>query len=77
MNSELRIQVESIFSEVLNITLSQGENPRRNEMSSWDSLMHMELILCLEEQFHVRFTIREVAAIESLEDLVKIIEVKS
>lgn len=77
MNNELRKQIGNILSEVLNTALPPGDNPKREEMPNWDSLKHMELILRLEEQFNVRFSIREVAGIKSLHDLVEIIEVKS
>ncbi|MGM1048182.1 MAG: acyl carrier protein [Bacillota bacterium] len=77
MNNELREQVGSILSEVLNTTLTPDDNPKREEMPNWDSLKHMELILRLEEQFKLRFSIKEVAGITSLDDLVEIIEVKS
>ncbi|MCQ6559704.1 acyl carrier protein [Paenibacillus mendelii] len=77
MKNELRNQIRSILSEVLNTTLLAVDNPRRNELANWDSLKHMELILRLEEQFHIRFSIKEVADIQSLNDIVKIIEVKS
>ncbi|WP_256759894.1 acyl carrier protein [Cohnella sp. WQ 127256] len=77
MNDELKNETALILSEVLNITISPGENPRRIEIANWDSLNHMELILRLEEKFQVRFTMGEVAAIQSLDDLVHIIGVKS
>ena len=77
MNNELHQQIGSILSEVLNTTLPPDINPKREEMPNWDSLKHMELILRLEEQFNVRFSIKEVAEITSLDDLVEIIEVKS
>ncbi|UVI28644.1 acyl carrier protein [Paenibacillus spongiae] len=77
MKSELRNQVRSILSEVLNADLSSIDNPARNELAAWDSLKHMELILRLEEQYHIRFSIREVADIQCLDDIVGIIEVKS
>ncbi|MFC7678010.1 acyl carrier protein [Paenibacillus sp. GCM10028914] len=77
MNDELRKQVGTILSDVLNTAWPPNENPKREELPSWDSLKHMELILRLEEQFNVRFSINEVAGITSLDDLVEIIEVKS
>jgi acyl carrier protein len=77
MTIELRKQIGSILSEVLNIALPPLDNPKREELANWDSLKHMELILRLEEQFDVRFSIREVAGIQSLDDIVEIIEVKS
>lgn len=77
MNDELRNETALILSEVLNITIAPGENPVRSQIANWDSLNHMELILRLEEKFQVRFTMGEVAAIQSLDDLVHIIGVKS
>lgn len=77
MNDEIRKQVGLILSDVLNTALPPDENPKREEMPNWDSLKHMEIILRLEEQFHVRFSIKEVAGITSMGDLVEIIEVKS
>lgn len=77
MNDELRKQVGSILSDVLNTALPQNENPKREEIPNWDSLKHMELILRLEEHFNIRFSIKEVAGITSVDDLVEIIEVKS
>lgn len=77
MTTELRKLIGSILSEVLNTALPPHDNPKREELANWDSLKHMELILRLEEQFGVRFSIREVAEIQSLDDIAKIIEVKS
>lgn len=76
MNDELRKHTAAILSEVLNTAISAEDNPQRSEMPSWDSLKHMELILRLEEQFQVRFTIREVTGIQSLDDLVRVMGVK-
>jgi len=75
--TEIRKQIGSILSEVLNTPIPPHGNPRREELPNWDSLKHMELILRLEEQFDVRFSIREVAGIQSLDDIARIIEVKS
>ncbi|GGF98779.1 acyl carrier protein [Paenibacillus abyssi] len=76
MNKELHTRIASILSEVLNAEFVPQDNPTRQGMPNWDSLKHMELILRLEEQFQVRFSIREVAGIQSLDDLIKIIGVK-
>lgn len=76
MNEDLRAHTAAILSEVLGITYSPENNPSRGQIANWDSLKHMELILRLEEHFQIRFTIGEVASIQSLDDLVKIIGVK-
>ncbi|MEK4512674.1 acyl carrier protein [Paenibacillus sp. FSL K6-2524] len=76
MNDELRKHIASILSEVLNIAISPDDNPWRSQLASWDSLKHLELIFRFEEEFTIRFTIKEVAAIQNVDDLVKIIGVK-
>lgn len=76
MSGELRQQVLELLADVLETPLSGDSNPERRFVDSWDSLKHMELILSLEETYGVRFTSHEVAGVESLDDLVRIIEVK-
>lgn len=76
MNEDLRNHTAAILSEVLDITYSPEDNLSRGQIANWDSLKHMELILRLEEKFHIRFTIGEVASIQSLDDLVMIIGAK-
>lgn len=77
MNNKLHTQITSILAEVLDVELASMDNQLRSQIPSWDSLKHMELILRLEEEYQVRFSSREVAGIQSLDDLVQIIEVKS
>ncbi|MEX1028428.1 MAG: acyl carrier protein [Paenibacillaceae bacterium] len=77
MNDNLHTHITTIVAEVLNIELPSLDNQLRSQIPSWDSLKHIELILRLEEQFQVRFSSREVAEIQSTDDLVQIIEVKS
>lgn len=76
MKDKLRADIAAILSEVLDTVLSPEDNPQREDIPAWDSLKHMELVLRLEERFHIRFSFREVSEIQSLNDLVCIIEVK-
>ena len=76
MNKELHMFITSIVAEVLNIQLTRWILSNAIRFQSWDSLKHMELILRIEEEYRIRFTSREVAEIRSLDDLVRIIELK-
>lgn len=76
MNNKLHMHITSIVAEVLNLDPSSMDIQLRSQIPSWDSLKHMELILRLEEEFRVRFSSREVAQIQNLDDLVQMIEVK-
>jgi acyl carrier protein len=78
LNNKLHLNIASIVAEVLNMEPnSMGNQLLRDQTPNWDSLKHMELILRLEEEFQVRFTSREVAEIQSLDDLIRLLEVKS
>lgn len=74
MSEAVNTQVLHIMQEVLGAGI--GSDTRRSEWSGWDSLKHIELILRLEETLQIRFSVRDVAAIQCLEDIVRIVEVK-
>ncbi|MFD0712404.1 acyl carrier protein [Paenibacillus sp. GCM10027626] len=76
MRINLQEQIHSILSEVLNEPSLDANNPERQHTANWDSLRHMELIMRLEEEFQVRFSFKEAAAMQSLNDIVQILEVK-
>jgi acyl carrier protein len=44
------------------------------DIADWDSVMHVKLILSLEEEFAVRFTEDEVSSARSIGDLLTAIE---
>ncbi|MEX2415489.1 MAG: phosphopantetheine-binding protein [Paenibacillaceae bacterium] len=77
MNNKLQTHITSIVAEVLNLEPVLLNNQLRSQIPSWDSLKHMELLLRLEEEFQIRFSSREVAEIQSLDELVQIIVLKS
>lgn len=74
MTSHVRLKTIAIINEVLEVSLSQHEDGKRSDIENWDSLKHMELILRLEEEFQMRFSIAQVGAIESVNDIIDYIE---
>jgi acyl carrier protein len=77
LSEKLRSQLASIVAKELNIEPASLNDRLRSQIPSWDSLKHLELILRLEQQFHVRFSSKEVADIQSLDDFLRLIEAKS
>lgn len=75
MKTNVREKALAVLSEVLGISIPTDDNPNRMALDRWDSLKHMELILRLEEEFHLRFTIEQANEITSLNDIVQMIEV--
>lgn len=50
-------RIYKVISNVLNVPLgSIDENTSPETVSTWDSLKHMNLILALEDEFHVQFS---------------------
>jgi len=47
---------------------------RRDSISGWDSLQHVNLILDVEQHFTIHFDESQVASIETVGDLIKAIE---
>lgn len=70
MKDDIRSQVCTVMSEVLNISVLPGDNVVRSQTEQWDSLMHLELIMALEEAFNVRFTAEQAANMQSVDDIV-------
>lgn len=48
-----------------------SENTRYKEFTKWDSLMHMRLVMVVEEWYEVEIPIEEVPNIKMLKDLYK------
>lgn len=47
------------------------------DMDEWDSLMHVNLILAVEKEFNIRISSSEVAGLQSVGQLVDLIEAKA
>ena len=50
----------------------QDDLSRRN-LAAWDSLAHVKLIIALEEEFGIKFTIDQVANVQSVAELKTIV----
>ena len=44
------------------------------DLPEWDSLHHLQIIKTLEDEFHVKFAQEDLADLEDVSDLVKLIE---
>ena len=67
-----------IFHEVFDdedIVLS--EKTTAKDVSGWDSLAHIRLLLTIERRFHVKFSAAEISRLKSVGDLAALILAKS
>jgi acyl carrier protein len=68
--------VRHILETALDASLDGIPNPRRGEVPGWDSLVQVELIFMLEEEFSVRFAEDEVGHLNSVEEIVMMLKQK-
>ena len=75
---EIEKEVLSVIARVFNLNLEDlsGLNTR-DEIDSWDSLGHLQLILQLESEFNIKLKMEEINKINTIEDCVKIVEKNS
>ncbi len=46
------------------------------DVASWDSVNHVNLIVCIEAEFQVRFAITELESLRSVGDMAELIQKK-
>ncbi|WP_167859667.1 acyl carrier protein [Paenibacillus cymbidii] len=74
MSEQLESQVYGILLEVLGIQEKLVQDANRDQVPSWDSLKHMELIFRLEEEFNIRFSMEQAAVMKTVKDISRVIE---
>ena len=78
MNS---IQIEKTVLAVLSIVLKQpydfGDDVSRQNTPNWDSLKHIEILFALEDELGVEFSEDELASLDSVQRIVKVVEQKN
>ena len=62
----LNESIKEIMSAVLELPIDEiNEKTSSETFSSWDSLKHMNLIIALEEEFNVKFSIDQIIEMKS------------
>jgi acyl carrier protein len=70
-NSDVIIRLTSLFRQTFgDETLSLCRSTTAQDVEGWDSLMHINLIVAIERKFKIRFTTREITALQNVGDLV-------
>jgi acyl carrier protein len=70
-------KLNAVFQEVFEEDdISVTRTTTAADVEGWDSLMHVTLIINVESQFGVRFSSSEVAALNSVGELVDLIDSK-
>ena len=71
------MQLYQLIGKVLGVDASQlTEESNAQNTPKWDSLRHIEVVFAMENAFHVRFTMPEIASLRKLGDIRKLLEAK-
>jgi acyl carrier protein len=64
------MQLYQLIGKVLGVDASQlNEESNAQNTPKWDSLRHIEVVFAMENAFHVRFTMPEIASLRKLGDI--------
>jgi acyl carrier protein len=70
-------RIKLLMSEILNVTPeSINGTTTRDEIASWDSLNHINLIVGLEQEFAVSFDVAEIESMSCFDDVVRLVKQK-
>jgi acyl carrier protein len=72
------MQLYQLIGKVLGVDASLlNEESNAQNTPKWDSLRHIEVVFAMENAFHVRFTMPEIASLRKLGDIRKLLEAKN
>ncbi len=74
---EIRLKLTTVFRDVFDdAALEISEGTTASDIPGWDSLSHVHLVFATEKAFAVSFTTKQVKALSSVGDLVRLIEAR-
>ena len=75
---DTRTSLTAVFRQVFSQpSLDIHDEMTAADVAGWDSLTHVTLIFAVEKQFGVRFSTRDVQALKTVGDLVRMIDRKT
>jgi acyl carrier protein len=74
---QLGPEVRRLVGMILRRPIGESENPSRGAEPAWDSLKHVEIAFLLEDRFGIRLTGRDVANLDDVEQIVKLVEART
>ena len=77
MENNLENRIKNVMSAVFEIpAIKIGKESSPDNIESWDSLKHMNIVVALEEEFNVQFTDDEIIELISMKLIMVIIREK-
>ena len=70
---EIYAKLEEIFEDVFDENVTLTSETTAEDVEDWDSLSHITLISAVEEEFGIKFKMKEVSAMKNVGEMVSII----
>lgn len=68
-------KVKELIANVLNVSVDEvTDDTEIGELEEWDSLHNVQILVALEEEFHIKMTPDLLMDLETVEDIVDLIE---
>ena len=72
------MQLYQLIGKVLGVDpTGLTEESNAQNTPKWDSLRHIEVVFAMENAFHIRFTMPEIASLRKLGDIRQLLEAKN
>jgi acyl carrier protein len=77
MNNEAVLnRLQQVFDSVFPSKVNLRADLSAHMVDEWDSLLHVKLILAVEKEFQIRFTLPEISSFQNAGDLIHAVSAK-
>ena len=77
MNKNIYLRLSKIFADIFDIKkIKLKKTTNAKDISNWDSINNLKLIIVLEKEFKIKFDPNEIVEIKNVGELIKSIENK-
>lgn len=66
-----------LLADTLGLSEKIALNARRNDIKEWDSMGQIQILSMLEERFGLKLEMEDLVALESVEDIIRILDSKN
>lgn len=71
---EIYVKLNNVFRDVFDDeNIEVNDNTNSSDIEDWDSLEHINLIVAVEQEFCIKFNMKEVTGMENVGDMVNLI----
>lgn len=76
--TEIYEKLNEIFRDVFDDdTIVVTDSTTSNDIEDWDSLEHINLVVAIEEEFNMKFTVGEVSSMKNVGEMVDLIQARA